>query len=134
MYANNTPGGGPHIPGYLNVEPAEDGGDIGILIEDCDAFSTYRSVYEMYEPYLDKETWPRPYYSPEDSDEISVIQTDIHNYVEEKKAEWILGRSDIDKDWNAYIKKLKEFGSDRYIEINQEAYDIFNESLKDIEK
>ncbi len=131
MYAKNTTYG-PHMLGYLNLELAEDGGDVGVLVEDGEAFSSYREVYEMHEPYLDPETWPRPYYSPEDSNELSTIQTDIHAYVEEKKAEWILGRSNVDADWDAYIKRMKALGADRYLEINQDAYDVFAESLKDI--
>lgn len=121
-------------PSYLEVTPAEDGGDIGVLIEDCNMFSSYRDLYKMYEPYLDTETWPRPYYNPSDSDELSTIQTDIHNYVEEKKAEWIMGRSDVDADWAAYLKRMKAFGVDRYLEINQDAYDVFEESLNSIIK
>ncbi len=119
MYNKNTPLG-PQLIGYLNLEE-----DRGVYIEDCDAFRSYDDLYTMYEPYLDTETWPRPYYELEDSNRISVLQTDIHSYVEKNKADWILGRSDVEADWDQYISKLKTMGTDEYLSINQKAYDVY---------
>jgi len=128
MYYGNSVGG-PHGMGYIDLETER-----GVTIEDTDAFRTFDAVWDMYEPYIDKETWPRPYYDLEDSSRIAVLQTDIFNYVEQKKADWILGRADVEADWDGYINQLKKLGADEFIEINQGAYDIFSEAMSEIEK
>ncbi len=126
MYYNNSPHG-PHMMGYMSLED-----DRGVVIEDCDAFRTYDDLWALYEPFVDKETWPRPYYNPDDSSRLSVLQTDIFNYVERNKANWIMGRSDVEADWNNYIKKLNELGADELQEINQRTYDVYQDTVKEI--
>ncbi len=126
MYNYNSPLAA-QMAGYMSLED-----DRGVYIEDCDAFNSYDELYEMYAPYLDPETWPRPYYAPEDSTELSALQTDIFNYVEKNKADWIMGRADVEKDWDGYIAQLKKLGADRLVEINSNAYKIYKEAEENI--
>ncbi len=126
-YGNSTKG--PHILGYMNRSE-----DRGVLIEDMDAWKELDELWAMYEPYADPETWPRPYYSPEDSSRLGVLQTDIFNVVEQNKANWIMGRSDVDADWDNYIKQLKTLGVDEYLEINQKTYDVFQQTIDELTK
>jgi putative aldouronate transport system substrate-binding protein len=37
----------------------------------------------------------------------------------------ISGEVDIDAEWDTYVKNMKDYGVDRYIEIVQNAYDRF---------
>ena len=113
--------------GYLQWDK-----DRGTLFEDCEAFQEKDKVYEMYKPYIDFQTWPRPYYAPEDATRIANLQTDIFNIVEENKADWILGRSDVEKDWEKYLKELENIGTNEYMEILQRTYDVYQGVLDEL--
>ncbi len=128
MYNSNTCYG-PHMVGYLELRDVR-----GKMIQDCETFSQHDELYAMYEPYMDTETWPRPYYDPDDSTRVSALQTDIFRWVEKNKADWIMGRSDVEKDWEGYIKELKKLEVEEFVEINQGAYDIFQNALNDTAK
>lgn len=39
------------------------------------------------------------------------------------KAKWIANESDVETDWQNYLKTLKNMKVDRYVEIYQAAYD-----------
>lgn len=86
--------------------------------------------FALYENYIDPEIWPRPYYSTEDADEISILTTDLFRLVEEKKAKWIVGKADIDKEWDAYVKNLEEIGLDRLLKISQKTYNNYLKNQK----
>ena len=38
---------------------------------------------------------------------------------------WLLGVSDVEKDWDGYIERLNDIGLQRSKEIQQTAYDRF---------
>ena len=83
-------------------------------------------IYNMYEPYLDKETWPRPYYSVDEADRLSELTTDIFNLTETKRAKWICGQEELnDATWKKYISEMERMGSKEMIEIYQTAYDRY---------
>ena len=86
--------------------------------------------YDMYEKYITDEIWPRPYIAVDDSTRIAELRTDIFNTVGEKKAAWVTGVSDIDAEWDAYVKSLEKMGLAEFIEIYQRSYDAFNEAQK----
>ena len=118
---------GPHIVGYLDYKT-----DFGTLVENHPDFQVNDALYESYRPYLDYEMWPRPYYAPEDATTIANLQTDIFNIVEENKADWILGRADVEEDWDKYLKELKSVGIEEYMEIMQKSYDVFKKALDSV--
>ena len=39
---------------------------------------------------------------------------------------FIIGKMDIESEWDKYIETLNSLGVDRYVEILQEGYDNFN--------
>lgn len=57
--------------------------------------------------------------------EMSSIDAKLRAYIEQKSQEWILGTSDVDKDWDSYIERLNQLGLQKAMEIQQEAYDRF---------
>ncbi|MBQ7340640.1 MAG: hypothetical protein IJW41_00515 [Oscillospiraceae bacterium] len=81
--------------------------------------------YEMYEEYFVEEPWPRPYFSVEQSEELAKIRTDIFNLVNLKRAEWVTGASNIDVQYDQFVKDLERMGVDRLTEIMQDAYDNY---------
>jgi len=79
--------------------------------------------YEVYKDYISKEPWPRPYISTEDAYDASTYSTDLMYEVQSKRARWITGQGDIDKEWSEYINKLQSHGLEKFIDIMQRAYD-----------
>ena len=99
-------------------------------IEMTEVQKGYLTNWEIYKDYIDDEIWPRPYYDIEDSTTISQLSADLFRFVGEKKGAWIVGKSDIDKDWDQYKKDLKKMGLDDLIKISQETYDTYLENQK----
>ncbi|MBE5873716.1 MAG: hypothetical protein E7287_04825 [Lachnospiraceae bacterium] len=81
--------------------------------------------YELYRPYLNDEIWPRPYMTADATNKLSELRTDIFSTVDMKKAEWITGKADIEKDWDAYCESLNKMGVDELVSLMQEAYDTY---------
>ncbi len=115
--------GGVNLPGVFYPE------EVGTLVEDSEIWSGTRQMYELYKDYLDKETWPRPYYSADYASRISELRTDIFNIVSKAKAGWIAGDRDVDAEWDSYLDELRAVGVDEYIEINQKTYDSYKASM-----
>lgn len=85
----------------------------------------YVENYDVYEPYLTTEFWPRPYCTAEVNAELAALRTDINSTVSLRKAEWITGVADVDADWDAYVESLNGMGLERFVAILQEAYDVY---------
>lgn len=79
-----------------------------------------KAADEMYEPYLNEAT-PSVWVSAEDSDRMSILQTDIDNYVADKTAAWVSGQADVEADWDAYLKQLDKLGLPELLEIKRKA-------------
>lgn len=86
--------------------------------------------YELYEPYLNDEVWPRPYLSDKVTTRLAELRTDIFNTVSQKKAAWITGASDINADWEEFNKSLEKMGIDEFVSLMQESYDVYMEAQK----
>lgn len=81
--------------------------------------------YQIYKDYINDEIWPRPYYAPDDAYDMDALTTDIFYQVDTKRASWITNKSDIDKEWDAYVNTIKGLGIDNYLEILQRSYDVY---------
>lgn len=108
---------GPYVPSLENLAMADD-----MIKTEKDAKADAR--YEVYKPFL-AEAMPLVTFLPDESKEISTISTDIKNYVNENKGKWTTGQSDIDEDWDGYIKTLENMRLDRYMEIYTTAYERY---------
>jgi putative aldouronate transport system substrate-binding protein len=62
--------------------------------------------------------------SEQDAVEATKYETDIKQYVEQKKADWILNGG-VDKDWKAYKQKLEDLGLSKYLKIKQKYMDEY---------
>ena len=49
----------------------------------------------------------------EETKERATLVTDISNYLNTTKAQFITGELDIDADWDEHLKKLKEMGLEK---------------------
>ncbi len=87
-------------------------------------------IYDMYEPYLDPEVWPRPYYSVDEADRLSELTTDIFSLVEISRAKWICGQAELnDASWKQYLSEMETMCLDEMMEIYQNAYDRYLDGM-----
>ncbi|HHV97228.1 MAG TPA: extracellular solute-binding protein [Clostridiaceae bacterium] len=77
-------------------------------------------------PYL-RNDWIYPSgarFTKEEHEKLSILKTDIGNYVQQERAKFVTGDNSFDK-WGEYIQTLKNMKIDEYIQIYQDAYDRF---------
>ncbi len=80
---------------------------------------------EIYKEYFSSEPWPRPYFSVEQNEKLGEIRQDIFNLVSLKRAEWVTGVSNIDVQYDQFVKDLEKMGVERLVKVMQEAYDNY---------
>lgn len=87
--------------------------------------SNYELAHKLsaYEAVRTKEPITKFAYTQEEEAEAMEIATSLNNYVKEKIALWCTGASDVDADWDNYLKDLENIGLSRYLAMTQEAYD-----------
>jgi putative aldouronate transport system substrate-binding protein len=91
-----------------------------------------RRLYEATKLYEGKAPQDQvfPYWNlwvePDQAGELATLQTNIENHVAQSSLQFVTGQQDIDDDaaWNAYLDGLRSLGLDRYLEIQQAAYDV----------
>lgn len=79
-------------------------------------------LYQGHEP---KDIFPvwAVWVDPAVTDEASILQTNVKNYIDQNALQFITGNKDLNKDWDAYVKGLDNLKINRYLEILQKAYD-----------
>jgi len=77
----------------------------------------------FYEEARTKEPIGKIPYTKDELAETAEIANNLNTYVKEKIALWCTGASDVDADWDNYLRELEGIGLSRYLEITQEAYD-----------
>ena len=77
----------------------------------------------FYEAVRPEEIITKIKYSAETQDEATELQNSLQTYVNEKIAAWCTGATDIDKEWDSYVKELEQIGLSRYLELTQEGYE-----------
>ncbi|GIP40202.1 ABC transporter substrate-binding protein [Paenibacillus sp. J31TS4] len=111
-------------------------GGTGAILEDTykkielsDKIKTRLSYLQIYQPFMKKHTLPAGmFFTVEDSDRLSVLDTDITGYVKKKQSQWVID-GNIDAEWDGYLAQLKKSGLDEFIQIYQRTYDRF-QSIK----
>ncbi|KAB8130769.1 extracellular solute-binding protein [Gracilibacillus oryzae] len=81
-------------------------------------------LYEGKEPDEVFPFWAIWY--PEDvQDEMSTLETNILDNVEQSSVQFITGELSLEDDWDDYLAGLESLGVERYVEINQNAYEDY---------
>lgn len=62
-------------------------------------------------------------YTKEEAKEHASLVTDITSYVEQMTTQFITGEADIETDWDTYVATLEQMQINRWVEIDQTAYD-----------
>ena len=59
----------------------------------------------------------------DDVDEYNELRNTVDTYADESRVRFIVGDLDLDSDWDSYLAELKNAGLERFIELQQAAYD-----------
>lgn len=72
------------------------------------------------------ERWPSCFMTVDESEELSILDTDLQSYSKNMLAKWIAGESDVNQDWDSYLEELNKIGLDRWLELKQQIYDRYS--------
>ena len=70
-----------------------------------------------------KEVFPGLSYTEQETEDRSLIASDLISYLYSAKTDFVTGAVDIDTGWEEYLKTLQEMGLDELLAIEQAAYD-----------
>ena len=69
-----------------------------------------------------KNIYPKVFFSIDELDRLSAIETDLFAYVLRIRSEWIQNGK-ADSEWNSYLKELDRLGLQEWLQIKQSGYD-----------
>ena len=75
-----------------------------------------------------KDAWQHfMVFTQEETDQISMLSTDMATVIDESFVKFITGDMDVDSDdvWNKYVKQVTDLGLDDLTKVYQSAYDRF---------
>ncbi len=86
----------------------------------------YFVIEQFYYPYRysDDTVVPPLILETKKAAEMVDLKTGLDNYTQEMIARFVTGDVDLDKGWDNYIAELGKLGLARYLQLNQEAYDV----------
>ena len=100
-----------------------------LRVEDPDHSGEYwlqqwAELYDEYAPAVETLV-PNLAFEGEDAKIVTEGTLTIGGYVSQAQVQFIDGNLDIEKDWDAYIQKLKDMGVEEYIATYQRGYDAY---------
>lgn len=108
---------GGSYPGYVNVKWFKGSESLPSAIDAGD-----KAV-----PHQVEEIWYNFNFTPEETDFMSTIGSDIHSYITEMEAKFVNGSASF-SEWDKYVETVQGIGVDRYMEVYQTAFDRYNEN------
>lgn len=114
------------------------GGPLAILDSYYDVYVTcpedaqYRLdwIKDVYEADMNQEyVYPNIFMSQEDLDSITQCTTDLDSYVSRMKSEFVMN-GNVEEGWADYLKTLKAYGLDKYLEIMQSNLDQYYNNME----
>jgi putative aldouronate transport system substrate-binding protein len=78
-----------------------------------------------YVPNESKDFEVIPYLklTPQETQDLQTIKVELNKYISESRTRFITGDLKIDKEWDSYVKNLDKIGLQKYISVQQAAYD-----------
>lgn len=83
----------------------------------------YQATIKFIPYRADVQQVPPFFLGAEDSAKIGTIQTPLQDYVKTSIVEFVTGKKDVEKDWQAYLDGLTKLNYEEYLKLNQTAYD-----------
>ncbi|HIT75954.1 MAG TPA: extracellular solute-binding protein [Candidatus Avipropionibacterium avicola] len=104
------------------------GGYPGIVLEDyfkgMENTPQAREGSAVVAPYRLEEVWPAFTFTSDEADEMVSLTTDIDKLTSESRAKFITGELSVD-NWSEQLAQYDRIGLNRYVEIQQAAYDRY---------
>ena len=72
------------------------------------------------------ERWTSCYMTVDEKEDIATTETDLQDYSKNQLAKWIAGESDVNADWDNYLKELENVGLSHYLEVKQQIFDRYD--------
>ena len=72
------------------------------------------------------ERWPSCYMTVDEKEDIATTETDLQDYSKNQLAKWISGESDVNADWDNYLKELENVGLSHYLKVKQQIFDRYD--------
>lgn len=99
-----------------------------------DDFNDHVLLIDAFKDYYTRQVktcadYPQVTYTTAEQDERAVLLTDITNYIQTMKAQFIIGETDIETGWDTYLETLNSMGLQRLLEIEQQVYDRYAKNL-----
>lgn len=93
--------------------------------DNCEAIASEATLkaQEALDAYLPKQIYAEPLLEEETSDRLSVLWTDLENYMKETTSKMIRGELNFDSDWDTYVETMNKIGLEEWVSIYQETYD-----------
>ena len=98
------------------------------MAEDMTRALKEREIYKDVLAKVSKENYyPQMFmkYSEEDQNTMALTQANINNIIDNYWSLWMTGESDIDADWDGYVKNVNDAGLPQILEIRQKAFDAY---------
>ncbi len=111
------------LPGYRRSIGFMETGTVGIMeAEKAGMSETALEGYDMYESIVKNRKLPDLNYTDEEQEIYNKYYNDINTYVGEQQQKWIMGKGDIDSEWDSYVSTLESMGIDKLTKITHDAY------------
>ncbi|AIQ39553.1 ABC transporter substrate-binding protein [Paenibacillus sp. FSL R5-0912] len=69
-------------------------------------------------------------YSTEDTNTLAMNQANINNITDQKWANWLTTKANIESEWDAYVASVNSSGLEQNLQIRQKAYEEYLSTLK----
>ncbi len=76
-----------------------------------------------YEPAKPKQYYPTLWMKREVSNELTLLETAIKEYVSETAGKFIVGDMNIETDWDSYLREFDKLNLKRVLQLRQQEYD-----------
>lgn len=106
---------GGSYPGYVNVKWFKGSESLPSAIE----------AGEKAEPHQIEELWYNFNYTPEETEFMSTVGSDIHTYITEMEAKFVNGSASF-SEWDKYVETVHRMGVEDYMRVYQTAFDRYN--------
>lgn len=76
-----------------------------------------------------REQYPTVSFTAEEMQRINTLNVDLSSYVNSMQSKWVV-EGGATKEWDSYLKQLKQMGYDEFMELQNKAFDRYKESLE----
>jgi len=88
-----------------------------------DAAARLKLMKKVMVPHMQADhIYPKVFFSIEELDRLSTIETDLFAYVQRKRTEWYQNGK-VNEEWPAYLQELDRLGLQEWLQIKQSGYD-----------